>query len=123
MQAPFELNEGLAKLTAILAEFPPGSAHWNEAQNRFQFIDRLLTECLGWERPYVEVERQDESGGKADYLLGRPIRAILEAKRESKRFDSLPVGKPSIVRKLVPLLEASGELSEAARQVGRLSGT
>jgi hypothetical protein len=37
----------------------------------FQFVDRLLTECLGWERPYIEVENSDELGGKADYVLGR----------------------------------------------------
>ncbi len=42
MQAPFELTEGLKRLKDIVSAFPSNSPHWNEAQNRFQFIDRLL---------------------------------------------------------------------------------
>jgi hypothetical protein len=65
------------------------SNHWNEAENRFQFVDRLLTECLGWERPNMRVEVLDELGGKSDYVLGQPANAVLEAKREAKR-ESMP---------------------------------
>jgi hypothetical protein len=50
MQAPFEATEGRARLAAIISSFPVDSPYWNEAQNRFQFVDRLLTECLGWDR-------------------------------------------------------------------------
>lgn len=107
MQAPFEMTEGLERLNSILREFPEDSLHWNEAQNRFQFIDRLLTECLGWERPDIEVEFADEGGGRADYVFGSPARAVLEAKRESKSWQTLPAAKPNKVRKLEPLLLAS----------------
>jgi hypothetical protein len=62
MQAPFEVTEGCARLDAIISSFPADTPHWNEAQNRFQFVDRLLTECLGWERPNIEVENSDEAG-------------------------------------------------------------
>lgn len=117
MQAPFEMTVGLAKLREILSSRPIDSTHWNEAQNRFQFIDRLLSECLGWQKPYIEVESSDDSGGKSDYLLGRPPRAILEAKREARSFDILPSGKPSIVRKLHPLIVACKTLRDAAQQV------
>ena len=118
MQAPFEATEGRAKLAAIISAFPVDSPHWNEAQNRFQFVDRLLTECLGWERPYIEVEHSDELGGKADYVLGsNPPKAVLEAKREAKVFDTLPIGKPSVVRKIAPLLSACTNLEEAVHQV------
>jgi hypothetical protein len=79
MQALFELPHGIKKLKEIIGSFPPESPHWNEAQNRFQFIDRLLTECLGWERTYMEVEKTDELGGRADYILGHPPKAVLEA--------------------------------------------
>lgn len=90
MQAPFEATEGRTRLAAIISSFPADSPHWNEAQNRFQFVDRLLTECLGWERPYIEVENSDELGGKADYVLGNnPPKAVLEAKREAKIFNAL----------------------------------
>ena len=113
MQAPFELTKGQQKLAEIIHAFPADSTHWNEAQNRFQFIDRLLTECLGWERPYIEVESSDELGGRADYLLGLPARAILEAKREARHFDMLPTGQPTLVRKIQPLLRASKNFEEA----------
>lgn len=83
MQASFELTQGQARLAAIVAEFPANSSYWNEAQNRFQFIDRLLIECLGWAHPFIEVEHVGGAGGKADYILGQPPRAVLEAKREA----------------------------------------
>jgi hypothetical protein len=118
MQDPFELTQGRAKLQAIISALPAQSAHWNEAQNRFQFADRLLTECLGWERPYIEVENSDELGGKVDYVLGfNPPKAVLEAKREAKVFNALPIGKPTVVRKIAPLLAACKNLEEAVHQV------
>jgi predicted type IV restriction endonuclease len=117
MQAPFEMTGGRKRLTAIIDAFPSNSPHWNEAQNRFQFVDRLLTECLGWEHPYIEVESTDELGGRADYLLGRPVKAVLEAKREAKLFDALPAVKPNVVRKLRPLLDTCKNLEEAILQV------
>lgn len=117
MHAPFELTEGLARLEAIIAAFPPDSPHWNEAQNRFQFVDRLLVECLGWERPNMVVEQTDEAGGRADYVLGQPAKAVLEAKREAKDFGSLPSGKPTAVKRLGSLLRGSKNLQEAVTQV------
>lgn len=117
MQAPFEMTDGLSKLKKIIDDFPLTSPHWNEAQNRFQFIDRLLTECLGWERPHITVEEPDGAGGRADYILGYPPKAVLEAKREAKTFGSLPTGKPSTIRKLQPLLNNSKDLNDAVVQV------
>ena len=117
MQAKFELTEGQRNLQELLKTFPPDSQHWNEAQNRFQFVDRILLDCLGWEHPYIEVERRDDSGGKADYILGKPVRAILEAKREAVLFDFLPTSKPGSVRKLRPLLNACKNLEQSALQV------
>lgn len=117
MQAPFELTTGKKLLEDILASKPVGSPHWNEAQNRFQFIDRLLTECLGWQKPNIEVESSDESGGKSDYLLGTPPKAVLEAKREAHAFDFPPAGSPTLVRKIRPLLLASKKFEEAVHQV------
>ena len=117
MHAFFEMSEGLKRLSDIVASFPPEHDHWNEAQNRFQFIDRLLTECLGWERPDIEVERTDEAGGRADYILGHPAKAVLEAKREAKIWATLPTGTPSKVRKIASLLHASKAFEEVVHQV------
>lgn len=116
MQAKHELHTGKQTLAEILGSFPAESAHWNEAQNRFQFIDRLLIDCLGWERPNMEVEHTLERA-RADYMLGSPARAILEAKREAVRFDFPPSGKGSLTRPLKSILEASSEAKEALAQV------
>lgn len=96
MQSKFELHDGLAALEQIARELPPESEFWNEAQNRFQLIDRLLLECLGWDHAHMEVENTDEGGGRADYLLGKPVKAILEAKREASEWH-FPPGKKSDV--------------------------
>lgn len=117
MQSLIELTDGLDKLRSIVAEFPSDSPHWNEAQNRFQFIDRLLIECLGWSHSYIEVEKSDESGGKTDYVLGRPAKAVLEAKREARHFDDLPAAPKVIVRKLRPLIEACPVFRATVHQV------
>ena len=117
MQATYELTEGQSRLQHIINEFPPDSPHWNEAQNRFQFVDRLLTECLGWEKPNIEVESFDDLGGRSDYLLGSPPKAVLETKREVLRFEVPPIAKPAVTRKLAPLLSSSKPFSDAVCQV------
>jgi len=113
MRASMEMTEGRDSLIKLLATRPPESPDWNEAQNRFQFVDRLLIECLGWQRPDIEVEEHDALGGYSDYNLGR--NAVLEAKREAVLFE-LPPGK-TLIRKLPSLLAYSKELSSAVKQV------
>jgi GTPase SAR1 family protein len=117
MQATIEMNQGRGALQKIIDEFPSASSHWNEAQNRFQFIDRLLSECLGWEKPLIEVEIFDDAGGRSDYLLGKPVRAALEAKRETKKFNFLPTPKAKSARKLRSLIAACPTLKSACTQV------
>ena len=118
MQAATDLDEGLARLKSIIAEFPLDSPHWNEAQNRFQFIDRLLTDCLGWQKPDISVEDPDGTGGRSDYHLGQsPIKAILEAKRESVHFELPSKGSASIVRKIAPIAITSKDFRDAITQV------
>lgn len=117
MLAPFEMNDGLEALKRIIAGLPPDSPHWNEAQNRFQFIDRLLIECLGWTKPEMRVEHPDSAGGRTDYELGWPTKAVLEAKREATVFQTLPQGPAPYARKIAPLLITSKELRAAAEQV------
>ena len=117
MQANIELSEGKRRLSEIIQAFPADSSYWNEAQNRFQFIDRLLTECLGWEYPLIEVERTDESGGRSDYLLGKPVKGALEAKRESKIFAFPPTARPNSSRKLRSLIDSCPNLKSACTQV------
>ncbi|WBU58575.1 hypothetical protein [Paracoccus sediminicola] len=107
----------MRQIKEISEEFPESSKHWNEAQNRFQFIDRLLLECLGWDHIYLEVESTDESGGRADYILGKPPRAVLEAKREAKIWNIPPGGSPNRPRDLRSLIEACKNFADIVRQV------
>ncbi|WP_029618376.1 hypothetical protein, partial [Pseudorhizobium marinum] len=116
MQATLDLTEGHARLKKILEEFPSDSPHWNEAQNRFQFIDRLLTECLGWEKLFISVEDHNERG-YTDYLLGNPTKAVLEAKREAHQFDILPPRSSSKSRKLRDLYNHCKQLKLTVDQV------
>ena len=116
MHSKHEMSEGRRALEEILKNRPPESPDWNEAQNRFQFIDSLLTDCLGWLKPDISVEEPDGAGGRIDYFLGSPAKGILEAKKEAVDFGDLPGVHASKVRKLRPLLEASKPLAEAITQ-------
>jgi hypothetical protein len=86
----------------------------NEATTRLQIIDRLLFECLGWDRDHVQSE-ESHSGEFADYTLQFPRRLlILEAKREGTYFElllghtRLEYSIPSLLR-TVPALRAAME--------------
>jgi predicted type IV restriction endonuclease len=72
---------------------------------------------LGWERPSLQVEVTDEAGGRSDYLLGMPCKAVLEAKKESKLWDTIPEGHSGLLRKIKPLMAASKNFSEVVTQV------
>jgi hypothetical protein len=65
----------------------------------------------------MRVEVSDEAGGRADYALGHPTKAVLEAKRQARHFEAVPTGKPTAVRKLQPMLRASKNFAEAVHQV------
>lgn len=116
MRSKHEMTDGRRKLKEVLNTRPADSREWNEATNRFQFVDRLLIECLGWQAPDIRVEQNDDAGGRTDYELGNPVRAILEAKRESRHFGDLPSASASKVRKIAPLLTTSKELQDAFSQ-------
>lgn len=117
MQARFELHEGLNKLTEIISALPPDSPHWNEAQNRFQFIDRLLVECLGWDQIDMEVENTAEDGGRADYILGKPRRAVLEAKREALEWNLPPGGRFDRPRSLKSAMTLCPKFAQVVHQI------
>jgi hypothetical protein len=56
----------------------------SEAQTRFNIIDNVLVNCLGWDKENVVVEKY-ENKCFTDYELGKPRQAVLEAKREGIR--------------------------------------
>lgn len=117
MIANIDISEGKINLGKIIASLPNNTYYWNEAQNRYQFIDRIINECLGWEKPYIEVEKRDEAGGIADYLLGSPVKAIIEAKREEKTFDIPPNSKVFFETKLRNIVENCKVFKSAYNQI------
>jgi len=89
-----EYSLALANFRKLVSEFEPILDEANEAQTRFTFIDRLLTECLGWPSSEVRVEVYEE-GDRSDYECGIPRKMIVEAKRASIGFEFPPRGLTS----------------------------
>lgn len=83
-------EESETALGILIAGLPaPGDQ--NEATTRLQLIDRLMFECLGWDRNDCIAEERLE-GSIADYAFYSPQRLlIVEAKREGSTFE-VPVG-------------------------------
>lgn len=58
-----------------------------EADTRFQVIDRVLIEILGWDRADIKCEKPS-GNGYADYVLsiGGKSRLVVEAKRDGRNL-------------------------------------
>lgn len=98
----------------------PINAHTdrNEANTRFQLIDRLFIQCLGWS--HVDVDLEEAQGREyADYVFKvgpeRQSVLIVEAKREGQYFE-VPAGKTGLHYSLASLQRDSEELNNAIRQ-------
>ena len=60
----------------------------NEAQTRFFIIDYLLFECLGWDKNFIAVEKNEENKF-TDYELGKPrLAKLTKITNDAKRFFS-----------------------------------
>lgn len=108
------LSEGEKALGELISSLTTDS-DMNEAQTRFHIIDKILFDCLNWDRQTSEVEKS-EDGLFSDYELGKPRVAILEAKREGRTFE-IPAGLPkNLVTDLKSLIRISNEASDAIKQ-------
>jgi hypothetical protein len=108
-----DFETGLEKAGELASSTNEGDR--NEATTRLQLIDRLLFDCLGWERDEAELE--DARGGEyADYVLssGQTRRLLVEAKREGKYFELPP--DFARVAKLNAVFAASSDLAAAVEQ-------
>ena len=87
----------------------------NEATTRLHLIDRLLFECLGWDREDCVAEEHHE-GQYTDYSLGVPSRKlVVEAKKEGLHFE-LPAGFDKVACKIETLLDLDADIDKAIRQ-------
>ena len=88
----------------------------NEAQTRFFIIDYLLFECLGWDKNFIAVEKNEENKF-TDYELGKPRLAILEAKREGKTFEIPAYDNKSLtcdIKSLIKMCSATEDTIDQA---------
>src|SRR5260221_312564 len=88
----------------------------NEAQTRFDVIDRLIREVLGWQYGQILVEEPNtgERRGFVDYILRNGDSTIvIEAKRIGATFPS-PTKKPKL--KLSGSVLSTGEIGQAIKQ-------
>jgi hypothetical protein len=89
----------------------------NEAQTRFDVIDRLIREVLGWQHGQVTVEEATDGAhaGFVDYVLRTGDRTIVvEAKRYGAAFPT-PTRRTSL--KLNGTVLGTGDIGAALRQV------
>lgn len=114
-----ELKDGVAELARLLSDLRTQSIDFNEADTRHRILDRVIHECLGWDRAHTRVERRlnDEY---SDYELGSPAQVLIEAKRAGLYFD-IPIesNKHGIVRSLRSICALSREFKNAFEQAQR----
>ena len=115
MRSTVSLEQGLKNLRSIRAEFGDKLPAWNEADTRFQFIDRLLIECFGWPREVIKTENRFD-GDIRDYVLGSPNEIVWEAKRAGAYFD-FPADKDrALIQSLKSIMSVSKTADAAIRQ-------
>lgn len=87
----------------------------NEADTRFKIIDRIIYDCLDWDKSHVSYEKS-QGQEFTDYELMTPPIAILEAKRLGATFR-IPVSKrPSLYKRVKDIASASHECEKAIHQ-------
>ena len=68
-----DLKAGVAALAQLLVDLRAGQTDFNEADTRHRILDRIIHECLGWDRSVTRLERRF-SEEYSDYELGSPAR-------------------------------------------------
>lgn len=110
-------ENGRVTLENLILEFKQLNINdFNEADTRFRFIDRILTECLNWEPKDISNEDVRDRH-YADYKLNlfRPV-AVWEAKRTGNYFE-LPVGISRLIMPLKSICKDNPQIKEALIQV------
>ena len=108
--------QSLANLDNLIAEVADVAvAHRNEATVRLQLIDRLLFECLGWDK-WDCVPEENYEGSYTDYSLGKPsVTLIVEAKKEDVYF-TVPAGFDGLLYTIERFRKDAPDVFEAINQ-------
>jgi predicted type IV restriction endonuclease len=114
----FDYDECRKNLQKLIHLYSSKENTRNEATTRFQLIDSLFFDCLGWEKSDVELEEQ-YNGEFTDYTFKAPRRVlIVEAKREGDYFE-IPAGKTNIEYSLHSLMKDFKNVNSAIEQVSK----
>ena len=111
------IADGLSALECLIGEIASNNLNWNESETRFQIIDRVIVDCLGWPRNSLRLEQPQDCQGYTDYELGIPRSVIWEAKRQNNTFELPADPKKKMVKDLASIVALSGETSTAIKQV------
>ncbi len=111
------IAQGQAALKALIEDVNTHNLNWNEAETRFQIIDRIVVECLGWPKETIRLERSQKDRTYSDYELGIPRRAIWEAKRENHTFELPANFRATPISDLASIIALGGEAADAIIQV------
>lgn len=105
---------GRQNLAKLIDSQPSSDNNSNEATVRFQIVDLLLEDVLGWSKGMIHVEvHHDED--YSDYEIGNPVQLLIEAKRASKDFK-IPSGYKSKLIPISVLCDYSKDTKEALGQ-------
>ena len=113
------LAEGDAALSRLLESMAQQGLDLNEADTRHRFIDCLIHDCLGWDRPTDTALERYFNGDYSDYELGNPPQVVIEAKRAGETFQLPSEGTDSIVRSIRSLISNSPQFKIAFFQAAK----
>lgn len=118
-----DLGQGQTALLNLLRDMGGQDLDLNEADTRHQFIDRLIHECLGWDRVSATKLERRFNGDYSDYELGvgAPV-VVIEAKRAGKTFEVPVEASTSILRSLRSLSISSTDFKAALDQCLKYCG-
>ena len=111
------IADGQDALNRLIEDIDRNNLNWNESETRFQIIDRIIVDCLGWPRNLLRLEQPQNCQGYSDYELGIPRCMIWEAKRQNRTFELPADPKGRIVKDLASIIALNGEVSAAIKQV------
>lgn len=89
----------------------------SEAQTRFDIIDRVIKEVLGWSHGQIKVEDKAHPG-YVDYILSSgDLKIVVEAKKIGASFPTPPKSSWKAKLKLTGSVLGEGEIKKAIDQV------
>jgi hypothetical protein len=111
-----EYEVARANLEKLVEWYRGREGNRNEATTRFQLIDALLFEVLGWGKDDVILE-EAQNGTYADYSFITPRKIlIVEAKKEGEYFE-IAMGKDRMDYAVSTLMRDNKNLESAIHQV------